>query len=286
MLYRKNRRWQFLTLDEVIQLGRKYDSVSVWGETLSDPMMESTDCLSGRELTFRFDDGLVWRYRFEDGKYLRWETNDGRSGREFYNASPAKGDDNIIFLHHYCTMEVPGCADLIMDFDTGYAVLFDASLGHPAAPREIIREVRFGTIGGITPDPKAEKPHYTNDLVGKAIRWSHPEGKRRGIKYIFSSYCYLTYAMTFKDTDLCFMATNPCDQIKIRDDLYICSTIEERQTGVELVMLMNLSLMSDVQAIFGIGGTTEEGINMISSMHSGRVGTWEEMGTDLYHTEP
>ena len=89
--------------------------------------------------------------------------------------------------------------------------------------------------------------------------------------------------MTFRDTDLCFMATNPCDQTKIRDDLYICSTIEERQTGVELVMLMNLSLMSDVQSIFGIGGTTEEGIRLETSMHSGRVGTWEEMGTDLYN---
>jgi hypothetical protein len=177
--------------------------------------------------------------------------------------------------------------DLIMDLESGYAVLFDASLGHPAAPREVVRTIRFGVVDGISPGPEFEKPAYTNDLTGKAIRWASPGSgpKGRGIKYIFSSYCYLTYAMTFRNTDLCFMATNPCDQIKIRDDLYICSTIEERQTGVELVMLMNLSLMRDVQSVFGIGGTVEDGERLETSMHSGREGRWTTMNADFYHND-
>ena len=286
MLLRRNRRWRIMTLQEVLTVSEKEDTVSIWHDALNDPMLVTSDRLAGQKMSFTFDDGFTLCYEFSDVHYLSYETNDGRSGTEFYNVSPAPGYDNVLFLHHTCTMKVRRCIDLIMDLDSGYAVLFDASLGHPANPREVIRTIRFGTIDGHMPDPSFEKPGYTNDLVGKAIRWSHPGtgASGRGIKYTFPAYCYLTYVMRFRDTDECFIATNPCDQIKIRDDLYICSTIEERQTGVELIMLMNLTLMRDVQTEFGIGGPSEYSPRLETAMHSGREGSWSTMDTDLFNT--
>ncbi len=79
------------------------------------------------------------------------------------------------------------------------------------------------------------------------------------------------------------MATNPCDYIKFRDDLYLCSTIEERQTGAELIMLMNLTMMRDVQTEFGIGGPTEDSTILETKMHSGREGAWVEFPTDMFN---
>lgn len=282
MRARKQRRWPYLTLEEVKERARGVTSESVWRDALQDPKMVTSNRLAGQKLSFTFENGLQWVYEFLDEHHLRWKASDGRGGEEYYNASPAPGYENFLFLHHYCSLEIPSCADLLMDFDTGYAVLFDASLGHPDNPREILRAIRFGTIDGIRPDPKAEKPWYTNDLTGKAIRWTRPGGGPGGIKYIFSAYNYLTYAMKFRD-DTCWIATNPCDCIKFRDDLYLCSTIEERQTGVELIMLMNLSLMTDVQTSFGIGGPVETANRLETAMHSGREGHWDTMDTDLYN---
>ena len=88
--------------------------------------------------------------------------------------------------------------------------------------------------------------------------------------------------MKFRD-GTSWVSTNPCDCIKFRDDLYLCSTIEERQTGVELIMLENLTLMTDVQTSFGIGGPTEDANRLETAMHSGRIGHWDTMDTDLYN---
>ena len=285
MLKRKERRWQYLSLEEVKKIGAALNTETIWHDAIHDPLMVTSSRLAGKDLTFRFEDGLNMSYVFQDKNHLRFETSDGRQGAAFYNLSPAPGYENFLFLHHCCEGEIPACIDLLMDFDTGYAVLFDASLGHPGSPREVIRKIRFGTIDGVTPSIRAEKPHFTNDLTGRAIRWRRAGMQKGGIKYIFTSCNYLTYVMKFRDTNECWVGTNPCDYIKFRDDLYLCSTIEERQTGVELIMVMNLSMLTDVQSIFGIGGTTEQGIRLETSMHSGRAGSWEEMPTDLFHDE-
>ena len=282
MLERKERRWQFLSLAEVKELCAKETDESIWHNAINDPMMVTSDYFCGKSLKLCFEDGLTWEYDFADAQHLKWKAGDGRESEDRYNASPVPGYEHIFFLHHCSMKEIPGCVDLIVDLESGYAVQFDAALGHPGSPREVIRTIRFGAVDGVTPGPEAVKPCWTNDLTGRAIRWRRANGLGYGIKYTFTSCNYLTYVMKFPGEHTCWIATNPCDYIKLRDDLYICSTIEERQTGVELIMVMNTTMMTDVQSIFGIGGTIEQGIRLETSMHSGRAGSWEEMGTDLF----
>ncbi|MBO4819163.1 MAG: MoaF N-terminal domain-containing protein [Firmicutes bacterium] len=281
MLQRKERRWLYLTLDEVKAIGAQMNTESVWHEELKNPMMVTDTRLSGTKMKFDFEDGTVFCYDFKDERHLAWEASDGRKGEEIYNSSPAPGYDNIIFVHHYCSLEVPGCVDLVIDLERGYAFLIDASLGHPENPREVIRELRFGKIDGM--EQKGEKPCFTNDLTGKAIRWRHPGTNSEGIKYIFSSCNYYTYAMKYKDAGLCWMATNPADYIKFRDDLYICAVIEARQTGVQLVMMMNMSMLTDIQTEFGLGGPNEKCSYLETFMRSGREGIPDVMETDLFN---
>jgi hypothetical protein len=146
----------------------------------------------------------------------------------------------------------------------------------------VYRTLRFGRIEGIPLAKVEARPHYTDDLTVKAIRWRHPGGSSRGIKYIFSSCRYYTYAMDYSQTGECWMATNPADYIKFKDDLYLCTILEERQTGVQLAMLMNLTLMTDIQSGFGFGGPDEKGVFLETFMRCGREGFWDEMPTDLF----
>jgi len=280
MLPRKQRRWRFLSMDYVKELAKATTSESIWGDNFSRPNLVTSDNLSGKSMTFRYDDGSVWKYTFFDERHLHWSAPDGE-GDDLYNATVCPGFDNVIFFHHYrAGLDLPRCADVILDTETGYCVLFDAYIGNPDCPREVVHDIRFGHIEGIEAPEGAVKPHFTNELTGKAIQWAHDDS-RRGIQYIFSSCQYYTYSMRFRDPDCCWMATNPADYLKFADNLYILSVIEERQPGVQLVMLMNLNIMRDVQSCFGIGGTIEDGEHIETWMHANRKGRFVEMSADL-----
>jgi len=280
MLKRKERRWDILPMEYVKELAKTTTSESIWGENFSRPNLVTSDRLAGKTMKFIYDDGGVWNYTFFDERHLHWAAPDGTEGDDLYNATPCPGFENVIFFHHYrAGLDLPRCADVIFDLDTGYVTLFDAYIGHPGNPREVVHDIRFGVIDGVEIPEGAMKHHFTNELTGKAIHWSHDE-RPRGIQYIFSSCRYYTYAMKFGESE-CWMATNPADYLKLKEGLYIMSVVEERQPGVQLVMLMNLNIMRDVQSCFGLGGTREEGPHIETWMHANRKGRFVEMWADL-----
>lgn len=291
MLERKARRWDVMTLEEVRDFTKDATTLSVWNDDLQHEMLVRSDRLAGTQMRFVFEDGFEIFYDFSDDRHLRWTTPDGMSAEEIYNASPVPGHNEMMMLHHYRSgFDLPHCIDIVFDFDTGYATAIDAQLGQPASPREVIHSIRLGHIDGITVPTDAVKPHFTSELIGKAVYWRHPGGSSgsrpgrtpgRGIKYIFSSQKYYTYCMRFAATNECWMATNPCDYLKLKDNLYLMSVIEERQTGFQLNMLMNFDLMRDVQTGFGLGGPDEQHKRLEVWMRSNREGTFAEAGTDL-----
>lgn len=87
--------------------------------------------------------------------------------------------------------------------------------------------------------------------------------------------------MRFPATNECWMATNPCDNLKRKANLYLMPVIEARQAGFQLKMLMNLDCMLDVQTGFGIGGTSDEPLRLEVWMRSNRAGTFVDPATDL-----
>lgn len=281
MTVRRNRRWNYLSDEYVRNVAQTATTESAWNDDLTHPMLVSTDRMAGKNITITFDDGAVWKYEFIDERHLRWEYGDGMKGEDIYNAAPAPGFDDILFVHHYrAGQDLPRCTDMIVELDTGFVTAIDAKIGNPTAPREVVRNFRFGSIDGIEAPAGAVKPDYTKELIGKAVYWRHPDtNSRRGIKYIFSSNLYYTYVMHQNEAGTCWMATHPCDYIKIRDDLYLMSPIEERQTGMQLVMLMNLDIMRDIQTGFGMGFLNDEIDRLESWMRSGRVGEWTVMET-------
>lgn len=292
MLERKIRGWDRMTLDEVRAFTKDATTLSAWSwnNALEHPMLVRSDRLAGKQLRFIFDDGVELSYDFLDDRHLRWTTPDGMSAEEIYNASPAPGYDDVMIFHHYRSgFDLPHCMNIVFDFETGYAAAIDSQLGNPISPREVINTVRIGHIDGIAAPADAMKPHFTSELNGKAVTWGHPVGSvpsvpgrapGRGIKYIFPSQKYLTYCMYFR-TNECWMATIPCDYLKIKENLYFITAIEARQAGFQLNMLMNLDCMLDVQTGFGIGGTSDEPLRLEVWMRSNRAGTFVDPATDL-----
>lgn len=289
MLVRSQRRWTYLTMDEVRDYARKADPTALLNTDPLHSLTDSTDCLAGREFKVVFENGPVWTYSFVDASRLKWESSNGERGEDLYQAAFVPGREDVVFVHHYKSgFELPKCCDLFLDLEDGYAVGIDAFVGHPDNPREVVRDILFGEIAGMAHPTKSVLPHYTQELTGRALYWRAAGIPKlgvpgHGIKYIFSSALFHTYVMYRGDR--CWMSTTPGDYIKVKDDLYILTVVEERQAGFQLVMLMDLKSLRDRQSGFGIGGAVGEPMNLESWMHSSRQGEYTTMDT-LFDEEP
>lgn len=49
------------------------------------------------------------------------------------------------------------------------------------------------------------------------------------------------------------MATNPANYVKIRDELFLFSFVEERQAGLQGLFLIDRKNLHDVGSFFGVG---------------------------------
>ncbi len=277
MIKRKERRWDYLPIEHIHELAKTATTESVWNDDLNNPMLISSDAFVGKKLKFVFDCGMVWEYEFDDIRHMHWSVNGEKTGEDIYNIDSAPGYEHVYVMHHYRSgYDVPKCADVVFDMETGYVTAIDAALGVEVNPREVEHKILFGKVDGITTPEGAEKPHFTDELVGKAMYWKHADSNSKGIKYVFSSPVYYTYVMHQVDAGTCWMATNPADYIKLKDNFYLLTVIEERQTGFQLAMFMNLKLMTDIQTGFGMGGPTEKSNRLETWMRSGRVGRFAE----------
>ncbi len=279
MYSRMRRRWNYYNMDQVRALTKTTTSESIWNDAMESPFMVTSDALVGKKLRIAQDDGISWVYEFQDEHHLTWISSAGYKGSARYTASPAPGYDNVFVLQHSRERyDVPTATTAVLDFDSGNVVLFDAHLGLPDAPREVERVISFGTIAGVPNEQGIPKPEYTQDLIGKACYWKH-DPNSRGIKYIFSCPLYLSYIMYRPNSPMVWMASHPCDYIKVRENLYIASTIEERQGGFQLFMLMNFETMTDVQAGFGLGNPEPLVDRMEMFIRSGRHAEWTDIPT-------
>ena len=148
---------------------------------------------------------------------------------------------------------------LIADTVSGAATVVDAHIGTANCTRDVDREFLFGRLEG---DYAGGPLHaYTNELVGKAIIWDYGAGFTQ-VKHIYNSNLFYTYSMDTADGP--WMATNPADYIKVRDHIYIFSFVEERQPGLQMLLLINLDTLHDIGCFFGV--------NEMRGMSSGCVG--------------
>ena len=278
MKTRMIRRWESLTEEEVYAIAQaaKPEQYANMGFANGPYMPAYAEELVGRKFEFVFDEGFSCSYVFSDLHELIWN-QDGEEKSEYYNAheSSRKG---VYFVQHMIKNSRPvQSRTLIFDLNTNLVTLCHAQIGNGVEPREVAHEFFFGYVKTDAPAPTA-RHGFTRDLIGKAITWTYRHDDFY-VKHIYSSEYFYTYAMLKGDG--CWMASNPADFIKIADDLYIFSFLEERQVGTQAVFLMDLAKMHDVASFFSINPDRQ-----LECYTTGAVGVWDTPHTCFEETTP
>lgn len=281
---RMDRRWSIIPCESIEELARQMaagGSTTSWMTTPNDP--GAVERLKGNTFALLLDGDITVILDFSDPKNMVWTWNGVKQPPCKYGVACAPGMPDVIFLHYYCVGErYPRCVELVLDLATSYCTVIDARLGQiPENPREVVREIHFGEIEDKDHPGGSARHCYTTDLVGRAIHWEMPAftGKPP-IKHIYLSPKY--YGIFMTRDDACFMSADPAEYIRIRDDLYLVTVVEERRSGIQLSFLINTDLLEDVVGHFGISMGNEAGEDMpqiTCTMMTGRKGTFVPMET-------
>ena len=204
-----------------------------------------TDALVGMTLAFRGEEKTC-SLRITALNELWFREEGQEEKRCFYNA---KTLDNEVFLVNFL---VPGYAasrqiTMIPDMKSGCATIVDAKIGTEYSNIDVDRDFYFGRLEG---DFAGGELHgFTTELLGKSIIWEYSP-KIIKIKHIYNCDIYYTYKnLTVNGT---WMACNPADYVKIRDNVYLFSFVEERQAGIQAIFLIDLTRMHDVGCFYGV----------------------------------
>ena len=250
-MIRMQRRWNSLTAETVQKLfDEAQPEVYSHGGLGGGPYMPAySDALTGRRFTLEFSDMQPVEYRFEDIHRLTM-TEAGVSHTDYADIHEA--EPGLYFIHHAIHGSTPPRINtVVLDTNTGLVTLVRAQIGNEAEAREVSRTFHFGRIAGYDGYPE-ELHHFTSDLVGKAIYWTYHETGFPPLKHIYSCEYYYSYVMATDEA--CWMASNPADYVKISDHQYIFSFLEERQTGVQGLFLIDTDKLLDVGCFTGING--------------------------------
>ena len=208
---------------------------------------EDVGDMIGKTLIFRGDAG-VFTFNFKELNKVGFKEGDGEEVDCFVNVKTLDGE--VYFINFI----VPGYEfarqiSLIPDMKSGYATIVDAHFGTENCANDVDRVFLFGRLDGDFED--GEMHHFTNELVGKAIEWDYGPQIRMKIRHMYTSNLYYTYGAAAPNG--AWMATNPANYVKVRDDQFIFSFVEERQAGLQGLFLINLTQVHDVGSFFGCG---------------------------------
>ncbi|MDI9462122.1 MAG: MoaF N-terminal domain-containing protein, partial [Bacillota bacterium] len=247
-------------VDEIIKTNSKiFEGRNIM---TSSNTMETSDYLVGKRFTLRFDDGPAWEYEILDTSTLKWR-EEGKTEwqEEIYQAFEPAPD--IIVYSHICTGSKPlRCLTQAVDFSKALATCVDAQMGNGRKPWEVGRTVHFGVLeteGGPVP-PAVERHGFTTDLVGKAFAWIY--GDFMQSIHVYSTPESYSWTIILPGNAGGWMWSSHCFYIKLRDDAYLMSWVEDACNGMQGLFVLNPNLMHD--AGFGFGMSNFEGEDALS----------------------
>lgn len=142
-------------------------------------------------------------------------------------------------------------ATIVIDLPNASVTYVDMALGTVKSNRDVLRTVRFGTIG----DAAADCVHaLTDELTGVVMDWKFAEGAIIHQMYENWSCCEFVSpppvdALEWREF---FLTFNPTKYVKIQDKLYLISFFAPGSSGAAADMLMDLNTMTCVGSFFGI----------------------------------
>lgn len=221
--------------------------------------MPLSDYMVGKTFTLRYDNGgPVWEYKVESNKEICWrEPGEAEWHREQYRAyEPA--EDLIFFSHFHTGHPRYRNVCIAIDFRYGLTTCVDAWIGNSRSEFEAAHTAWFGILEmeGVTP-PLVRRHGYTDELVGKSFAWIYSD-KMTSI-HVYSSPESYSWTIFLPGGAGGLMWSSPCIYIKLRDDAYLMSWIEETCNGNQGTFVFNPNLMHDAGFFYGV---EDEGIKV------------------------
>ena len=222
---------------------------------------EDSGDMIGKTLIFRNED-KVCSFEFKALNEVLFAEDDKEAASCYVNVKTMDGE--VYFINFL----VPGYEfarqiSLIADMKSGCATIVDAHFGTENSAIDVSREFLFGRLDGEFEG--GELHGFTNEMTGTAIEWDYGPQIRMKIRHMYTSNLYYTYGAAAPMG--AWMATNPANYVKIRDDMYLFSFVEERQAGLQGLFLIDMNKLHDIGSFFGVGR------DHMSSTCFGAVGT-------------
>ena len=224
--------------------------------------------LAGKSLKIVLDKGQVLEYKF---------TKDKATFKEGKNASvtapySAKELHGVVLFTHMIPDSVRGYG-IVYDTKTSLVTAFELWFcGFDKDKREVWRDFKFGYVD--TGKKAPEKRHaLTNRVEGKGTYWKNDNGVE--MLYFFPSVVWSSF-VELSDPLGGITITAPSDYIKINDEIYIYSRVEQEYSGtytLEVIDLFNVKHIGmrlgfdksdalDYQMYYGEGEVTGQSTNL------------------------
>ena len=217
---------------------------------------ELVDELTGKSLKIRMDNGgPVIEYVFDELRKLRWRYEGDPGWRNAYYEA-YEPDEELYFFAHFLDAEFPrSCAMVALDMKNGLSTLLKGTTGTPYRNNETHPTYYFGIfeMEGIIP-PRYHRHGWTDELVGEAYTWNYQPGKG-GLSSMHLYATPNTYSWTIfmPDGSLGMQWSSVAWYVKLRDDVYIMSWVEEACNGTLGVICFNRRTMHDAGFGYHVG---------------------------------
>ena len=247
-------------VDEVIKTNLKvFEGSSIMS---SRNTMEVSDYMAGKTFTLRYDDGPAWEYEIIDETHLKWR----EAGENLWHAERYEGFEaakDIVIFCHICTGTDPlRCLTQAVDFSNGLATCVDAQMGNGHKPWEVGHKAIFGVMemdGGPVP-PAIDRHGFTTDLVGHAYAWTYSDVMQS--IHVYSSPESYSWTIMMDRNAGGWMWSSQCLYVKLREDAYLMSWVEDCCNGNQGTFILNPWLMHDAGFFFGVGDNAGQPIDV------------------------
>ena len=147
---------------------------------------------------------------------------------------------------------------IVLDLANGLTTCVYSKLGSEYMANEVSQEVIFGIIEmEEIKAPAMLRHHFTDDLVGTAFTWSYSDHMTS--IHVYSTPFSYSWTIVYKNDVPGMMWSSPCKYVKLREDTYLFTWIEEACNGSQGTFVFNTRTMHDCGGFYGVNEIKEGG---------------------------
>ena len=259
--YRPSIMTKRITQEEVTEASKTplvFDPERAKNGDMTINVLADTDYCVGKSISFRGDDGFTVDLHIKSITDLEYRLNEESNWHSEQYRAVILDDDLIILGFYRSGSNPPASLVFAMDFKNGCTTCIALKIGSKHDIHDVDPDYHFGIIEteGLTPF-RIFRHGFTNELLGRAFTWTYAN-TLSSIHFYNAPHSYSWTIITNDEPGSPsnraggFVWSSPCEYIKLRDDVYIMSFVEQKWDGMTDIFCMNLRMMRDIGFEFGI----------------------------------